>query len=292
MEITSENSHRILIALNDEILVNMVYAEINEEVCGAFSGDGGGGLFYFNEDHEATVSDDFGEFDAPLLGDYEDLAKIYLKLEKLRSDFEDSDDDGSDILQEIRIARKVKAEADTVQFLETTLFMKPSQLMTRRKFQVWMQRAPEWMMLCAEWNDNIQLRNVVVSSDRTLWLRGRIAKGGEDRQIRLSNNLKRFQVRDAFFQQRKHVKNVIKAQARARGMFIRLEMLTKRKELAHRKRVQERQKEEIQENKERRIKSRRRKSIISLPPRTLSIAAVVSAAARAKKQFKVVENIL
>jgi hypothetical protein len=205
---------------------------------------------------------------------------------------EDSDDDGSDILQEIRIARKVKAEADTVQFLETTLFMKPSQLMTRRKFQVWMQRAPEWMMLCAEWNDNIQLRNVVVSSDRTLWLRGRIAKGGEDRQIRLSNNLKRFQVRDAFFQQRKHVKNVIKAQARARGMFIRLEMLTKRKELAHRKRVQERQKEEIQENKERRIKSRRRKSIISLPPRTLSIAAVVSAAARAKKQFKVVENIL
>ena len=95
MEITSENSHRILIALNDEILVNMVYAEINEEVCGAFSGDGGGGLFYFNEDHEATVSDDFGEFDAPLLGDYEDLAKIYLKLEKLRSDFEDSDDDGN-----------------------------------------------------------------------------------------------------------------------------------------------------------------------------------------------------
>ena len=51
----------------------MVYAELNQEVCGAFSGDGGGGLFYFNEDHEASVSDDYGEFDTLLLGDYENV---------------------------------------------------------------------------------------------------------------------------------------------------------------------------------------------------------------------------
>mgnify|MGYP001178425878 CR=1 FL=1 len=94
MEVTKENTYRILIAQNDQILVNMVYAEINEEVCGAFSGDGGGGLFYFNEDHEVTVSDDYGEFETSLLGDYENVGNIYLKLEKLRSGFEEYDDDG------------------------------------------------------------------------------------------------------------------------------------------------------------------------------------------------------
>jgi hypothetical protein len=94
MEVTKENTYRILIAQNEQILVNMVYAEINEEVCGAFSGDGGGGLFYFNEDHEVSVSDDYGEFETSLLGDYENVGNIYSNLEKLRSDFEEYDDDG------------------------------------------------------------------------------------------------------------------------------------------------------------------------------------------------------
>jgi len=95
MEVTNENTYRILIAQNDEILVNMVYVEINKEVCGAFSGNGGGGLFYFNEDHEVSVSDDYGEFEASLLGDYENVENIYSNLEKLRSSFEDCDDDGN-----------------------------------------------------------------------------------------------------------------------------------------------------------------------------------------------------
>jgi len=94
MEVTKENTYRILIAQNDQILVNMVYSEINEEVCGAFSGDGGGGLFYFNEDHEVSVSDDYGEFETSLLGDYENVGNIYSNLEKLRSSFEEYDDDG------------------------------------------------------------------------------------------------------------------------------------------------------------------------------------------------------
>ena len=95
MEVTNENIYRILIAQNDEILVNMVYAEINKEVCGAFSGNGGGGLFYFNEGHEASVSDNYEDFKTSLLGDYESVENIYSNLEKLRSSFEDCDDDGN-----------------------------------------------------------------------------------------------------------------------------------------------------------------------------------------------------
>ena len=45
MEISSENLYRILITQNNEILVDMVYVELNEEVCGAFLGDGGSRVF-------------------------------------------------------------------------------------------------------------------------------------------------------------------------------------------------------------------------------------------------------
>ena len=92
----SDNTYRILIVQNDEILVNMVYVEINKEVCGAFSGNrGGGGLFYVNEDHEVSVSDDYDEFETLLLGDYQDVANIYTNLEGVRSDFEEYDDEGN-----------------------------------------------------------------------------------------------------------------------------------------------------------------------------------------------------
>jgi hypothetical protein len=69
----------------------MIYAEIEGEVFGAFSGNGGGGLFYFNEDHESTVSDDLYEFDSS----YERLEETCTELERLRSEFEEYDDAGN-----------------------------------------------------------------------------------------------------------------------------------------------------------------------------------------------------
>ena len=94
MAINSENLYRILIAQNREPLVNMVYAEIEGEVFGAFSGNGGGGLFHFNEDYESTVSDDFNEFNSRVL-DHEQLEETCTELERLRSEFEEYDDAGN-----------------------------------------------------------------------------------------------------------------------------------------------------------------------------------------------------
>tara|TARA_B110000003_G_scaffold208552_1_gene207473 strand:- start:34 stop:453 length:420 start_codon:yes stop_codon:yes gene_type:complete len=89
--INNKNLYRILIAQDGSCLVNMIYAEIEGEVFGAFSGNGGGGLFYFNEDHESTVSDDLYEFDSS----YERLEETCTELERLRSEFEEYDDAGN-----------------------------------------------------------------------------------------------------------------------------------------------------------------------------------------------------
>jgi len=119
MAISKENLYRILIAQNDEPLVNMVYVEINSEVCGAFSGDGGGGLFYFNEDHEASVSDDFSEFDTSLLGSLEEVEKIYSELESLRSEYEEYDDEGNIIgVSEKGLKFLSQAESDENGYIE------------------------------------------------------------------------------------------------------------------------------------------------------------------------------
>ena len=119
MAISKENLYRILIAQNDEPLVNMEYVEINSEVCGAFSGDGGGGLFYFNEDHEASVSDDFSEFDTSLLGSLEEVEKIYSELESLRSEYEEYDDEGNIIgVSEKGLKFLSQAESDENGYIE------------------------------------------------------------------------------------------------------------------------------------------------------------------------------
>ena len=91
MVINSKKLHRILIAQDDQCLVNMIYAEIEGEVFGAFSGNGGGGLFYFNEDSECTVSDDLYDFNSS----YKHLEETCAELEKLRSEFEKYDDEGN-----------------------------------------------------------------------------------------------------------------------------------------------------------------------------------------------------
>ena len=89
--INNKNLYRILIVQDDSCLVNMIYTEIEGEVFGAFSGNGGGGLFYFNEDHESTVSDDLYEFDSG----YESIEETCTELERLRSEFEEYDDAGN-----------------------------------------------------------------------------------------------------------------------------------------------------------------------------------------------------
>ena len=67
MKIKQSDIHRICVAQDAELLVNMAYAEVGEddyEVLGVFSGQGaGGGLFHQNVDGDISVSDDPGEFD-------------------------------------------------------------------------------------------------------------------------------------------------------------------------------------------------------------------------------------
>lgn len=88
--------YRIAVSQDEELLVNMVYAEIggdNYEVFGAFSGQGaGGGLFYQNSDGEMLVSDDPGEFDANISPD--SVEETCRELERLRAEYEEFDDDG------------------------------------------------------------------------------------------------------------------------------------------------------------------------------------------------------
>ena len=93
----NKNIYRIVAARSEEPELNMVYTEVGKndyEVFGAFSGIcGGGGLFYQNTDNEMFVSDDFYEFSTSLSD--EDLENIFQKLEKLRAEFENYDDEGN-----------------------------------------------------------------------------------------------------------------------------------------------------------------------------------------------------
>ena len=95
--IKKDKIYRIVISLDEELQVNMVYTEIGDddyEVFGSFSGGcGGGGLFHQNKDSEITVSDDFGEFDAAIGMDKVEL--ICKELDRLRTDFEEYDGEGN-----------------------------------------------------------------------------------------------------------------------------------------------------------------------------------------------------
>ena len=93
----NKNIYRIVAARSEEPELNMVYTEVGKndyEVYGAFSGIcGGSGLFYQNTDNEMFVSDDIYEFSTSLSD--EDLENIFQKLEKLRAEFENYDDEGN-----------------------------------------------------------------------------------------------------------------------------------------------------------------------------------------------------
>ena len=95
-EITSA-LHRICIAQNENVLVNMVYTEIggnDYEVFGAFSGQGaGGGLFFQDSDGNITVSDDPDDFSTSV--DEDTTKAIFFELEKLRAEMERLDERGN-----------------------------------------------------------------------------------------------------------------------------------------------------------------------------------------------------
>ena len=96
MKIKQSDIHRICVAQDAELLVNMAYAEVGEddyEVLGVFSGQGaGGGLFHQNVDGDISVSDDPGEFDTAV--DMEVASIIFRDLERYRADFEIHDESG------------------------------------------------------------------------------------------------------------------------------------------------------------------------------------------------------
>lgn len=88
--------HRIVIARSEEPELNMIYTEVggdDYEVLGSFSGICGGlGLFLINTDGEATVSDDFNEFQSKL--SVSELEATFKYLEKERATFEATNDEG------------------------------------------------------------------------------------------------------------------------------------------------------------------------------------------------------
>ena len=96
MKIKQSDIHRICVAQDTELLVNIAYAEVGEddyEVLGVFSGQGsGGGLFHQNVDGDISVSDDPGEFDTAV--DMEVASTIFRDLERYRADFEIHDESG------------------------------------------------------------------------------------------------------------------------------------------------------------------------------------------------------
>ena len=92
---------RILAVRNEALMLNMVYAEIGDEeyeVLGAYAGtsDGGGdgfscGLFHKNCYNKTTISDDSNDFTS--LVNKKELEKTFQELERLRSTFEEYDED-------------------------------------------------------------------------------------------------------------------------------------------------------------------------------------------------------
>ena len=132
--------------------------------------------------------------------------------------------------------------------LDTQHFIKPSIVLTKRTNQTWMKRAPTWMLTCQEWKDNANANNTINSmhytSDRELWLMGRIMNEEMVEELKdmkemapasshceLSGRAMRvrqpgkhasvYSVRDAFFKQRQYVKCVVQAQALCRGILTR-----------------------------------------------------------------------
>ena len=86
---------RVVVLVHDELVVNMVYAEVggdDYEVFGAFSGiNAGGGLFHQTDDG-IVVSDDPGEFQSELTASA--VEQTFRWLESERTKFEEYDDDG------------------------------------------------------------------------------------------------------------------------------------------------------------------------------------------------------
>ena len=95
MEIDKNDIHRIVVTYKGDPSLNLVYAEVGEdvEIFGAFSGICGGlGMFHQNSDGEISVSDDPFEFDTKFVDEVEEIS---LKMESLRAEFEETDDDGN-----------------------------------------------------------------------------------------------------------------------------------------------------------------------------------------------------
>ncbi len=95
MEINKKEIHRIVVTFEGDPSLNLVYAEVGEdyEIFGAFSGICGGlGMFHQNSDGEITVSDDPFEFDTKFVDEVEEISS---KMESLRAEFEETDDDGN-----------------------------------------------------------------------------------------------------------------------------------------------------------------------------------------------------
>ena len=116
-----EKIFRIVILQNSDLLVNMIYAEIGDEdyhVLGTYSGcSGGGGLFHFSPDGEGASSDDPAELNCPI--DMEVVQTICTKLESMRAQFEQYDEDGNIVgLSESGIQFIKNYEADEHGYLE------------------------------------------------------------------------------------------------------------------------------------------------------------------------------
>jgi hypothetical protein len=94
-EVEVSDPFRVVVLVHDELVVNMVYAEVGGdeyEVFGAFSGiNAGGGLFHQTDDG-IVVSDDPSEFQSKLTAS--DVEQTFRWLESERTKFEEYDDDG------------------------------------------------------------------------------------------------------------------------------------------------------------------------------------------------------
>ncbi len=96
MKLKKENTHRILISDDDEIVVNMVYVEASDEVddiFGSFSGSAGAGGYFHQKDGETVVSDDPSEFVTNFSQD--EIQNFCQSLDRLRAELEELDDEGN-----------------------------------------------------------------------------------------------------------------------------------------------------------------------------------------------------